>query len=65
MVWEDLIGFGVPWARLPELVWLGDVLPLWAMNTYPMCWHPGTPDALMCGPHQSDGNPTLGISARP
>ena len=27
--------------------------------------HPGSPDALMCGPHQSVVNPTLEETARP
>ena len=27
--------------------------------------HPGTPDAPVCGRYQSDGNPTLDVSARP
>ena len=59
------MGFGVPRARLPEQVYPSAVFPLWALNTYPMRRHPGTPDAPMCGPHKSDGNPTLDISASP
>ena len=27
--------------------------------------HPGPPDTLVCGPHQSDGDPTIDVSAHP
>ena len=30
-----------------------------------MCQHPGSLDTTVCGPHQSDSNPTLDVSARP
>ena len=65
MEWGALMGFGVPWECLPEYVEPGAVFPLWALNAYLMRRHPGTPDTLMCGPHQSDGNPTLDVSVRP
>ena len=35
------------------------------MHADPMRRLPVSPDALMCGPHQSDGNPTLDLTARP
>ena len=35
------------------------------LKTYPVRWHLGTPDSPLCGPHQSDGNPTLDVSAHP
>ena len=65
MVWGALMGFGVPRARLTELVKPGAILPMWALNTYPMRRHPRTPDAPMCGLHQSYGNTTLDVYARP
>ena len=59
------MGLGVPQKRLPEQVQPDAVFPLWELNTDPMLRHPESPDAPMCGPHQSDGNPTLDVTARP
>ena len=58
-------GFGVFPVRLSEQVDTGTVLPLQALHTDLMFRQPRPLDALVCGPHQSDGNPTLGLSARP
>ena len=57
------MGLEVPRARLPECVYPGAVFLLQALDTNPMQRHPGTPDAQMCGPEQSGGNPTLDVSA--
>ena len=63
-------GEGVAWlwdllARLPEEVEPGAILPLQALDANLMHWHPGPPDAPVCGPHQSDGNRTLDVYTRP
>ena len=60
-----LMGFGVPQVGLPERVLPGAVFPLWALHADPMLRCPGSPDSPMCGPHQSDGNPNLDVTARP
>ena len=52
-------------ARLPEDVEPGAVFPLWALDANLVRWHPGPPDALLCGLHQSYGDPNLDVSARP
>ena len=52
-------------ALLPEDVDPGGVFPLQAMYTNLVRRHPGPPDAPVCGPHQSDGDPTIDVSARP
>ena len=51
--------------RLPEKVDPGAVFPLRALVTNFVHRHPGTPDTPVCGLHQSDGDPTLDISAGP
>ena len=61
-------GFAWAWyttARLPEWVETVTVFPLQAMDAYPVRRHPVPPDAHLCGPHTSDGNPTLDIYACP
>ena len=58
-------GCGVFPERLSEQVGPRAVLPLRELNDDIMCRQPRPPDALVCGPHQSDGNPTFDISARP
>ena len=60
-------GFSFPGdllARLPKEVEAGSVLPLRAMEYNIVRRHPGTPDALVCGPHQSASDTTLDVSAR-
>ena len=57
-------GFGAFLERLLEEVYSGAVLPLQALHTDIMCPPTGPLDAPVCGLHQSDGNPTLEISAR-
>ena len=49
---------------LLEQVDLGAVFSLRALDTDLVHPHPGTPDEPVCGPHQSDGDHTLDISAR-
>ena len=56
---------GVIVACLQEQVEPGAVFPLQAMNAALVRRHPGFLDSLMCGLHQSDGDPTLDVSARP
>ena len=51
--------------RLLEEVDPGAVFPLRVLETILVRRHPGTLDALVCGLHQSDGDPTLDVSARP
>ena len=63
-------GGGFTWsgdiaARLPEEVYPRSVLPLRALDSDIVRQHPGPLDAPVCGPHKSDGNPTLDVSARP
>ena len=58
-------GFGVSPTRLYEQVDLLAVLLLQALHADLMWCPPGPLDAPICGPHQSDGNPTIDISARP
>ena len=65
LVWGE--GFAWDWgpsACLPEYVDLGTVFPLLDLDAYPVT-APLTPDAPVFGPHQSDGNHTLDVSARP
>ena len=52
-------------ARLSEQVKPVAVLPLQAMYADLVRQHPGPPDSRVCGLHQSDCNPALGVSARP
>ena len=55
----------VPLAHLPEEVDPRAVFPLRLLDLYPMRRHPGPPDAPVFGPHQSDSEPNLDVSARP
>ena len=61
----DLLGFGVPRARLPEYVQPCNVFPLVLLYTDPVRQQPVSPYAEVCGANQSDYNPTLDVSARP
>ena len=61
----DFSGFGFFPGHLSEDVNSVAILPLWFLHPDLMCWHPGTLDAPVCDSRQSDGNPTLDISARP
>ena len=54
---ENLLGIGFPLDP-------GSVLSLQALDVYPVQRHPGPPDTPVCGPYQSDGDPTLDLSAR-
>ena len=66
VVWDGSCAeVGVFPALLSEQVEPGAILPLQAMHDDPMCHHPGPPDAPVCVPHQSDDNPTVGVSACP
>ena len=38
---------------------------LWALHADLIRLQPGSPDVPMCGPHQSDGNPTLDVTILP
>ena len=63
--WDE----GVAWIwyileHLPEKVDTGAVFPLRVLYANLVRRHPVPPDALVCGPHQSDGDPTLDVSAR-
>ena len=49
-------------ARLPEEVETGKVFPLQALDANIVHQNPGPLDALVCGPHSSDGDPTLDVS---
>ena len=51
-------------ARLPEKRQSGLVFLLQSLHTYFVCRHPWPSDALVCGPHQSDCNPTIDVSTR-
>ena len=51
--------------RLPKEVDPVAVFPLHMMDANPVRWTLYPPDAPVCGPHQSDGDPTLDVSARP
>ena len=61
-------GFTWPWnlsERLPEEVDLSTVFQLWALEANIVRRHPRPPDVPVYGLHQSDGNPTLDVSAHP
>ena len=63
-------GGGFAWsrdiaARLPEQIDPGAVFPLQVLDANLVHRHLGTPDAPVFGPHQSYGDPTLEVSARP
>ena len=63
-------GEGFSWpgdllAHLPEEVDPCAVFPLQALGANCLRRHPGPPDVPVCGPHQSDGNLTLDVSAHP
>ena len=51
--------------RLPEQVYPIAVVPLRELAADLVRQHPGTPDSPVCGPHQSNGDPTLDVYARP
>ena len=51
--------------HLPEEVDPGTVFPLRALYVNLVLWHPGPPDAPVCGLHQSDGDPTIDVYSRP
>ena len=64
------MGEGFPWywvptARLHEQVEPGAFFPLQALGAYPVRRHPGPPDALVCGPHKRDDDPTLDVYVFP
>ena len=61
---------GIVWyydllAHLPEEVESGTIFPLQAMDTNLVRQNPGPLDAPVCVPHQSYGDPTIDVSARP
>ena len=51
--------------RLSKQVDPGVVLSLWELDADLVRRNPVPLDAPVCGPHQSDGNPTIGLSACP
>ena len=55
----------IPTACLPEYVEPVAVFPLRALGTYHVRRQPGPPDETVCGPHQSDGDPTIDVSTCP
>ena len=57
--------YGYLLAHQYEQIKRGVILPLQAMYADIVRWHPGPPDAMVCGLHQSDGNPTLDVNANP
>ena len=59
---EDVVWYWDILARLLEDVEPGAVFPLQALYNNIVLRHPGPPDAPVCGPHQSDGDPTLNVS---
>ena len=64
--WDE----GVTWlqdilVRLPEEVETSTVFQLQELDANLVRRHPGPPNLLMCGPYQSDGDPTLDLSPRP
>ena len=66
LVWDG--GFSWYWgplASLLEYIEPDAVFLLQEMDACPLRRHPGPPDALVCGPHQSDGDPTLDVPACP
>ena len=52
-------------ARFYEEFETGTFFPLQTLDANLVRRHPGNPDSSVCGPHQSDGDPTIGISACP
>ena len=63
-------GEGLSWpgdilARLPEEVDPGAVFPLRLLDDNILRRHPGPLDSPVCGPHQSDGDTDIYVSARP
>ena len=50
--------------RLPGKVKSWFVLPMWALYTDMVFWHPVPPDTLVCGLHQRDCDLDLDISIR-
>ena len=60
-------GFAWTWdisARLPEEFEPGAIFPLRLLDANLVRRHPVPPDASMYVLHQSDDNPTIGVSAR-
>ena len=63
-------GEGFSWTgdiseRLPEEFDPGAVFPIQVLNDNLVHWHPGPQYSPVCGPHQSDYNPNIDVSARP
>ena len=61
-------GFAWTWdllVLLPEEVDPNAVFPMRALEAYVVHRQLGPPDAPVCVPQQSDGDPTLDISSRP
>ena len=58
-------GLGVFLACLSEEVQYDIAFPLGLLHAHFVCWHPEPLYALVCGPHQSDGNTNLDVSTRP
>ena len=50
-------------ARIYEQVNTSAILPLRALDADLVLQHHGPPDAPVCGPHQSDGDPNIDVSA--
>ena len=69
---DPILGFGVGlvgggvlipcFERLPEHLQSSPVFPFWSLHTNFVCRYPWSSDTPVCGPHQSDGNPTLVLS---
>ena len=62
---EDIFWYYDLSSCLPEDFEPSTVFPLRALDTNFVCQHPGPLDAQVCGPHQSDVDPTLDVYARP
>ena len=62
---EEFSWLGYLLTHLPEEVGPSSVFPLQAMDANILRWYPGPPDETVCGPYQSDGNPTLDIPEHP
>ena len=60
--WGENLICGVE--RLPEQRQAGPDFPLRSLHTDFLCRHLWPSDAPVCGPHQSDCNPTLDVSTR-
>ena len=67
-IWGVCRGWGFLWSRfipvrLSEQVYPSAVIPLRVLYADLLRLKPGPSDASACGLHQSDGNPTLDVSA--